>query len=144
MGADHAAQGVLGDLPVDGPVGAVAAGGPDAAVQDGGEGRLVELEHDPGAGHPPAHLGEVAAEPLGERRGEVAAGPGVAEGRLAAPQLQRGGERPRPDRLTFRGPVYPWVNSSSASRSSPIQEWARRVSRPGRSLTRHPLGSTWA
>lgn len=40
--------------------------------------------------------------------------------------------------------MYLWVNSSSASRSSPSQERARFESRPGRSLIRQPLGSTWA
>ncbi len=49
-----------------------------------------------------------------------------------------------PTAWTFSGPRYSCVNSSRASRSSPSQERARLVSRPGRSPRRQPLGSTRA
>ena len=136
---------VLDDLPVDGPVGAVAAGRPDLPAQHGGEGRLVELQHRParpapgGAPRRDARTAPPRARPRGRggrpRRPSAASPP-----RSSSPAASVQG----PTAWTFSGPSYPWVNSSSASRSSPSQERARRVSRPGRSLTRQPLGSTCA
>jgi hypothetical protein len=61
--------------------------------------RLVDLHEDLSARHPTTDLGHVRAHPLGERLGDVPRGAAVTEGRSAARQLERRGERPRPRHL---------------------------------------------
>ena len=81
------------------------AGGRHRAREHSGQGRLVELQQHLRTGHAPAHLVHVRRRSLRERLGEVGHGAGVGErGILAAGQLDRGRQRPRPAHLYLQRP----------------------------------------
>jgi hypothetical protein len=63
-----------------------------------GQGRLVELDDDVRAG-PLAHLGDVSAQALGERLGELPQRARVGDHPVAARQLDLRGQRPRAGHL---------------------------------------------
>ena len=70
-----------------------------APAEHRGQRRLVDLHDQPlGAGQPAAQVGDVVADPLGERLGEVAAGAVVGEDLVAARLLDGRGQRPRAGR----------------------------------------------
>ena len=78
---------------------AVAAGGGHPAGQDPRERRLVDLDHETGAGHPAPHIGEVPAQAFGERRGHVPHRARVGQRLVPARQLDLGRHGPRAGRL---------------------------------------------
>ncbi len=85
---------------VDATVATETAGGGHLGVGHRREGRLVDL-HDPAvhAGEPPAQVGEVHPDALGERLRELATGTVVAQHLVAARLLDGRGEGPRPRHL---------------------------------------------
>ena len=81
------------------------ASGRHLAGQDRGQRRLVQLDQQLPAGHPLADLGQVGAEALGERPGEIGHRAGVGQCRvLAAGQLDGRRQRPRPADLQLQRP----------------------------------------
>ena len=102
-GGQHRPQARLGVRLLDRPDPVQPARARHPAAQHGGQRRLVQLEQQPGAGHPGAHPGHVRGHPLGQRRGQVPDRARVGQhGLLAAGQLQAGRHRPRPADLQLQ------------------------------------------
>ena len=136
------AQQVLGVGSRHGPDRSPARRRRQRAGQHRGQARLVELDEHarPGALR---DLGDVGAQSLTEAACELADGAAVGEHPVPGVQLDRRRERPRPGGLHLH-PVGPRTGAGGvegvdveASRSS-----ARRWSRPGRAVTRQPVGTT--
>lgn len=134
----------LDDLPVHGAVGPVPAGGPHLSEQDGDEEGSSSCSTTWAPGKRRLTSARCWRSPSASEAARSRQAP--ASERAASPFLssRAAASVQGPTAWTFSGPSYPWVNSSSASRSSPSHDRARLVSRPGRSPSRHPLGSTRA
>ncbi len=103
-GLQHGRDPVDDDLLLDGPQPAEPARRRQGAGEHSRHGRLVELDHDLRPRDQPAHLGDLARQPLGERAHQVAAGAGVHDGPLEPGQVEPRGERPRPGALQLQRP----------------------------------------
>ena len=91
--------------------------------------------------HPAAHVGDVVAQPLGERLRQLAAGAVVGEHLVAARPLDRRGERPRPGDLDLeRRPSSP--APAPRARRGPGRAGCGPAGgrRPGASVSRQPAG----
>ena len=89
---------------VDRAVPGEAGRGRHPAAEHGRQRRLVDLHDDPAPGDPAPHVGDVAAQPLGERLRELAAGAVVGEHPVAAGPLDGGRQRPRTGDLDLERP----------------------------------------
>ena len=96
---EHLAQTVTDLRPLDRAQRAVARGGRQPPLEHGGQSRLVDLHDDLGAGHEALDVGDVRTQALRERPDEVAPRTVVGDGALAARELDRRTERPRPGDL---------------------------------------------
>ena len=101
--AKHPLQRRAGPRRVDRPVPAEAGRGRHCAGQHGGQRGLVDLHEQLGARDPAADVGDVVAQPLGERLRQLAAGAVVGEHPVAARPLDGRGQRPRPGDLDLEG-----------------------------------------
>ena len=93
------------------------------------------------AGHPAAYVGDVVAEPLGQRLRQLAAGAEVGEHLVAARPLDGRGQRPRSGDLDLERAGVPCACSSSAVEV--LREQAAGpavVDARGASVSRQPAG----
>ena len=104
-GAQDRVEQRRGGRGVDGPVAVEARGGGDLTGQHRGQRRLVDLEQQGGARDASPHLGEVVAQPRGQRLRQLAAQAVVGQHAVAAGALHRGGQRPRPGHLQLEEAV---------------------------------------
>ena len=95
QGIDDQLPGVGGFPARHGAQGPVAAGGGNGAGQHRGDLRLVDLDHDPGAGGRRSHPAEVAAGTGRQRGRKVPPGAMVNEGAFPVVQVQARGEAER-------------------------------------------------
>ena len=95
VGGEHRLDPAHHEVRVDRTHPAEAGRGGQRPLEHGGQRRLVELEHDLGAGHQPPHVGDVALHAVGERRDQVGHRARVGDDPLAPVEPQRGRERPR-------------------------------------------------